>query len=176
MAIFGSSTTATGGPEWTDAEMAGSRFARAGLSVVTGGYGGTMEAASKGANEAGGHVIGVVAPSLFPNRARSNPYVTELVEANSLPDRIGTLIALADAALVLPGAIGTAAELVLTWNHNQLAMAGGQPTIPTAAVGGTWTELHTTLQPTTSATDDLVFLAANCRDAVDWLLPRLEKD
>jgi uncharacterized protein (TIGR00730 family) len=173
VAVFGSSATLTGQADWSDAETAGRRLAEAGVAVVTGGYGGTMEAASAGAAGAGGRVIGVVAPSLFPTRPRSTAYVTELIEANSLPDRIGTLIDLADAALVLPGAIGTAAELVLAWNHNQIARAGGNDMIPVAAVGRIWAELCETIGTETSISRDGIYLAGDCVDGVTWILGQL---
>ena len=54
----------------------GELLARAGFAVATGGYGGTMEAVSRGAKDAGGEVIGVTAPTVFPDRVRANEHVT----------------------------------------------------------------------------------------------------
>ena len=68
VAVFGSSQTIPDSADWRDAVHVGRRLAEAGLEVITGGYGGTMEAASLGASEAGGRVVGVTAPVLFPDR------------------------------------------------------------------------------------------------------------
>ena len=88
IAVFGSSQTPPGTEEWDQAVLTGSRLAQAGFGVVTGGYGGTMEAASKGAAEAGGHVIGVTSPSQFPGRLGANRYVKEIIEADyAIDDR-----------------------------------------------------------------------------------------
>ena len=54
VAVFGSSQTEPGSAEWEDARRAGARLAEEGYAVITGGYGGTMEAVSNGAAEAGG--------------------------------------------------------------------------------------------------------------------------
>ena len=62
VAVFGSSQTEPGSVEWEDARRAGVRLAEEGYPVITGGYGGIMEAVSSGAAGAGGHVIGVTAP------------------------------------------------------------------------------------------------------------------
>ena len=86
MAIFGSSRTQPGSPEWIEAERAGARCASSGLAVITGGYGGTMEAASRGAATAGGQVIGVTAPDLFVIRDGANPHVTREITAGSLTE------------------------------------------------------------------------------------------
>ena len=57
--IFGSSRCVAGAACYEEARLLGKLLARAGYAVATGGYNGTMEAASRGAAEAGGHVIGV---------------------------------------------------------------------------------------------------------------------
>ena len=59
VAIFGGATSQSNGTSYEDAFRLGKRLAGAGHVVLTGGYIGTMEAASRGAAEAGGHVIGV---------------------------------------------------------------------------------------------------------------------
>ena len=106
--MFGSSTTSPQSDEWTEAEAVGSRLASSGVDVITGGYGGTMEAASKGAAESGGHVIGVTVPTIFPTRSGANPYVRETIEAESLTDRLSRMFDIADGTIALPGSIGTA--------------------------------------------------------------------
>ena len=59
VSVFGSSKPTPGDKTYTEALELGSLLAKRGHTVLTGGYMGTMEAVSRGAAEAGGHVIGV---------------------------------------------------------------------------------------------------------------------
>jgi uncharacterized protein (TIGR00725 family) len=155
VAVFGSSQTEPGSTEWADAYRAGALLAGAGHPVITGGYGGTMEAASMGAAEAGGHVIGVVAPILFPGRTGANAYVTEVIVANSLSNRIDIMMQRSIATLALPGSIGTAAELVISWNTNHiLRRAGARPRL-SVAVGPGWRALARALVESGALEEDV---------------------
>lgn len=137
--------------------------------MITGGYGGTMEAVSKGAAEHGGHVIGVIAPRLFPGRSGANSYVSESIEATDLMGRIGTLIERADAVIALPGSIGTAAELMVAWNHNYLSRRNGQRTLPTVAVGRGWRALAETMIQSGAEPGD-IHLERTPEEAVEWVI------
>lgn len=174
VAIFGSSQTKTATAEWIDAEEAGRRCAEAGLAVVTGGYGGTMEAASRGANLAGGEVIGVTAPAVFTDRAGANSFVTREIEATSLAERIGILMDLSKGVIVLPGSIGTAAELVVAWNLNHVGRRNGGRSIPTVAVGADWARFCEFAIGTLGAMADGVRVVETASHAVDWLLAQPE--
>ena len=153
---------------------AGSTIARAGLAVVTGGYGGTMEAVSMGAHLAGGHVIGVTAPPLFPQRTGANPYVAEEVPATSLAHRLDEMILRASGALALPGSIGTATELLVSWNINHIAHHHSSPAFPTAAVGPEWHRIGEFLASAIGAAPEEIHWADTVDDGVKWLLDRLE--
>ena len=59
--VFGSSRPPAGHADYEEARALGAALATRGFAVCTGGYGGTMEAASRGAKEAGGKVYGVTA-------------------------------------------------------------------------------------------------------------------
>lgn len=170
VAIFGSSQTEPTSTEWAEAENAGVRCAQAGLTVITGGYGGTMEAASKGANLAGGEVIGITAPTLFSNRSGANAYVTREIQAASLAERIGMLIDLARGVIVLPGSIGTAAELVVAWNLNHVGRRNGGKRLPTVAVGSDWARFCDLATGTLGASKEDVRVVETAHDAVEWLL------
>ena len=160
--------------EWAQAESAGSSIARAGFAVVTGGYSGTMEAVSKGAHLAGGHVIGVTAPPLFQDRAAANPYVAEEVRAKSLAHRLDEMIRRASGAIALPGSIGTATELFISWNINHIARHGRSQPFPTAAVGPEWHRIGAVLASVTGATTGDIHWAETVDDGVTWLLGQLE--
>lgn len=174
VAVFGSSATQPHSTEWDEAEQVGARLAKAGHTVVTGGYSGVMEAASRGASLAGGRVIGVTAPDLFAARPGANSYVTEERAAGTLAERIGTLIGLASGVIVLPGSIGTAAELVVAWNLNHVRRNNGGPRLPTVAVGPEWRDMWELLTGRMGAFAEDVHLTETAAAAVDWLLAQPE--
>lgn len=115
VAVFGSSKAGADSVPAGLAEALGRELARAGYAVLTGGYGGVMEAASKGAHGAGGEAIGVTS-AVFADRKAGNPYLTGIRHTQTLPERLLTLISEADAFVVLDGGVGTLAELFLAWN------------------------------------------------------------
>ena len=174
VAVFGSSQTEPESQDWMDAENVGRQLAGSNLAVITGGYSGTMEAVSKGAEAAGGHVIGVTAPPLFPGRHGANPYVEELVEATSLSERIGWMMDRASAAIALPGSIGTATELLVAWNTNHIVDRNGGLAVPTVAVGPAWSTVAETLRATIDASEDAIHLEMEVGSAVEWVLQTLE--
>lgn len=173
IAVFGSSVTAPESDEWEQAVYAGSRIAKAGFAVLTGGYGGTMEAVSLGAHRADGHVIGVTAPPLFPGRTAANPYVVEEVPANSLAHRLDEMTRRASGALALPGSIGTATELLISWNINHIVRRNGGQAFPAAAVGPEWRAVRAALVSIGAAADDIHW-ADTVDDGLGWLLTRLQ--
>lgn len=170
VAVFGSSATEPGSSAWEEAETVGRLLAEAGLGVVTGGYGGSMEAVSKGVADRRGTVVGVTAPTLFPGRPGANPHVGLLVEAESLLERIGAMFDRACGVIALPGSIGTATELLIAWNLNHIARHNRAGRIPTAAVGAGWRELHELMTMRLGAWPGDVHMADTPEDAVDWLL------
>ncbi|MDX9753366.1 MAG: LOG family protein [bacterium] len=114
IAIFGSAVVAPDSPQAAQAYQAGYQLALAGFAICNGGYGGVMEAASRGAHDAQGQVIGVTSGA-FRHRT-PNPYLTQMIETTDLLERITTLMRLADGYVVLDGGIGTLAELFVAWN------------------------------------------------------------
>jgi uncharacterized protein (TIGR00725 family) len=128
IAVYGSSTIAQHSPEAQQAWRLGQLLAQAKFIVCNGGYGGAMEAASRGASEQHGEVIGVVCDT-FSHR-EPNPYLTKTISTATLPERLMTLMQMGDAYLILDGNIGTLAELFVAWN---LAATGSQK--PVLVVG-----------------------------------------
>jgi uncharacterized protein (TIGR00725 family) len=170
VAVFGSSQTEPGSVEWEEAHRAGARIAKEGFTVITGGYGGTMEAVSSGAAGAGGHVIGVTAPVLFPDRSTPNPYVHEVIEASSLANRIDIMMQRSTATLALPGSIGTAAELLISWNTNHILREGGATPRLSVAVGPGWKALARALVDMAGAFEDDLVWVDSVDEGVDWIL------
>ncbi len=117
VSVFGSSQPRQGDPVYTEARELGRLLAEHGHTVLTGGYIGTMEAVSRGANEAGGHVIGVTCEEIEAWRPiKANAWVIEEIRKKTLLERLQTLIHESEAALALPGGPGTLAEISVMWN------------------------------------------------------------
>lgn len=134
IAVFGSSTVRPGDAAYTLGLDLGRALATAGAEVVTGGYSGTMEAVSRGAHEAGGHVVGVTV-DLFEPRGPANRWVRERVHTEHLYDRLRHLIETAAGYVVLPGSLGTLTELFLVWT---LVSVDGRPRAPIVLLGEHW--------------------------------------
>ncbi|NPA27013.1 MAG: LOG family protein [Chloroflexi bacterium] len=116
--VFGSSAPRPGEPAYEQAYRLGQRLAQAGHTVITGGYIGTMEAVSRGASEAGGHVIGVTCDQIEQWRpVGPNPWVHEEWRTATLLERLERMLTHGEAFLALPGSVGTLTEIWLTWNH-----------------------------------------------------------
>jgi uncharacterized protein (TIGR00725 family) len=90
------------------AEEVGRLLAEAGAVVVTGGLGGVMEAASKGAREAGGTTVGVL-PGI--DRSKANPWLTVAVPTGMGAARNALVIRAADGVIAVGGAWGTLTEI-----------------------------------------------------------------
>jgi uncharacterized protein (TIGR00730 family) len=133
IAVFGSSEPLEGDPIYDAARILGLQLARAGYAVATGGYGGVMEAANRGAREAGGRSIGI-ACSIFARRA-PNPFLDEVLDTPNLHERQRVLIECARGFVVLPGKSGTLAELTLVW---ALHRAGSLDRSPVVLLGAGW--------------------------------------
>ncbi len=107
--VFGSGTVTPEDPLYEQAELLGKAIAEAGWVVLNGGYGGIMEAVSKGATAADGTVIGVTTPWL--KKRQPNPYLSREITAPTYLQRLERLVLSADAAVVFPGGSGTMLEI-----------------------------------------------------------------
>ena len=117
VSVFGGSQPRQGDTAYAEALELGRLLGEHGHTVLTGGYVGTMEAVSRGANEAGGHVIGVTCEEIEAWRpTKANAWVIEEIRKKTLLERLHALIHESDAALALPGGPGTLAEISVMWN------------------------------------------------------------
>ncbi len=98
------------GDALTTAEAVGRGIAEAGAVLVCGGRSGVMEAASRGAREAGGEVIGIL-PSLSPDDA--NEHVSHAVATGVGHARNLAVVASGDAVIAVGGEWGTLSEIAL---------------------------------------------------------------
>lgn len=130
IAVFGSSQPEPGSQVYEQALAVGRGLADAGFAIATGGYAGTMEAASRGASEAGGHVIGVGAARIEEFRPGGlNQYVDEAIFFETLQERVLHLVRENVGMVVCPGGIGTLSELALAWSFLQVGEIETRPLV-----------------------------------------------
>lgn len=130
--IFGSSRPADGDAEYAEAFRLGRSLASLGFAVCSGGYGGVMEAVSRGAKEAGGKVYGVTA-EFFPRMA--NAWVDVEVRMKTWDERLFELIRLADGFVACKGGTGTLVELAVVW---EMLNKSVMPSKPFVVFGDFW--------------------------------------
>jgi uncharacterized protein (TIGR00730 family) len=107
--IFGSARFKPGEPYYELSRQTGSAFAKAGFTVLTGGGPGAMEAANRGAHEAGGLTYGL--NIILPKEQEPNLYVTDSFEFNYFFIRKVMLVKYSCAFIIMPGGLGTLDEL-----------------------------------------------------------------
>ncbi len=110
--VFGSARTPPDAPMYALAIQVGRHLAQAGFTVMTGGGPGIMEAASRGALEAGGHTVGLNIE--LPAEQAINPYVEKAVEFRYFFVRKLMLVKYSYGFIALPGGFGTMDELFET--------------------------------------------------------------
>jgi uncharacterized protein (TIGR00730 family) len=134
--VFGGAQPQPNSPAYEEARLLGELLAQRGHTVLTGGYIGTMEAVSRGASEAGGHVVGVTCEDIEAWRGvRANQWVKEERRYKTLIERLQALVEGCEAAIALPGGAGTLAEVSLMWN---LMIVESLPRRPLILIGAGW--------------------------------------
>lgn len=108
IAVIGAGSCEQGSEVWRLAEEVGRLISGEGCVLVCGGMGGVMEAASKGASEAGGTVIGI-SPSDDPDHA--NAYCTHVIATGIGHARNLAVVASGEAVIAVGGAWGTLSEI-----------------------------------------------------------------
>ncbi len=110
--VFGSARFDATHPYYALGEEVGARLAEAGLTVMTGGGPGLMEAANRGAKRAGGRSIGC--NIRLPREQKPNPFLDRMVEFRYFFVRKLMLIKYSYAFVALPGGFGTLDEIFET--------------------------------------------------------------
>ena len=106
--VFGSSRFEEGHRYYGLAREVGAELARAGFAVMTGGGSGIMEAANRGAREAGGLSIGC--NITLPREQKPNPYLDRFIQLDHFFVRKVMLVKYSSAFVVMPGGFGTLDE------------------------------------------------------------------
>lgn len=107
--VFGSARFSKDSEHYKDAEAIGAALAKTGFTVMTGGGPGIMEAANKGAFEAGGFSVGC--NIILPFEQKPNPYLHKWINIPYFFLRKVILVKYSYAFVVMPGGIGTLDEL-----------------------------------------------------------------
>src|SRR3990172_11338257 len=124
--IFGGSKCCESDPEYVEALRVGGLLAEGGFTICTGGYLGVMEAASRGAREKGGRVLGIVMNQF---QAEPNRYLTDKVATPHFYERLQRLITRSIGFVAIRGGMGTVTELSLVWNKIQTRVIGPRPLV-----------------------------------------------
>lgn len=124
--IFGGAKCQEGDPEYVLARRVGQLLAEAGYTICTGGYLGVMEAASRGAHERGGRVLGIVMNQF---KAEPNRYLTDKVATPHFYERLQRLIVRSVGFIAIRGGMGTVTELSLVWNKIQTRVIEPRPLV-----------------------------------------------
>jgi len=133
--IFGGSRCDERSDEYKLAHRVGELLAEAGYVICTGGYLGVMEAASRGARERGGRVLGIVMNQF---KAEPNRYLTDKVASAHFYERLQHLITRSVGFIALRGGMGTVTEVSHVWNKMQTRVIEPRPLV---LLGDCWPPL-----------------------------------
>ncbi|MFB3850494.1 MAG: LOG family protein [Acidobacteriota bacterium] len=136
VAIFGKADVSSADLTYKEAFECSKHLSENGYSIVTGGYEGVMEAASKAAFKSGGKAIGIPC-SLFKKR-NPNPYLSEVIFAENLYERQRLLVEKADAFVAFEPKTGTLSEVSLIF---ALRKNGDKASSPLCLVGEKWLKI-----------------------------------
>ena len=127
VSIFGSARTPPDDPMYAAARETAAEFARGGYAVITGGGPGIMEAANRGARDAGGLSIGCNIE--LPHEQGANPYLDVDIEFRYFFVRKTMFVKYAEAFVIFPGGFGTLDELFESLTLIQTGKVRGFPTV-----------------------------------------------
>ena len=145
--LFGSARTSPADPFYKAAERTAALLVKSGFAVITGGGPGIMEAANKGAKEAGGKSVGLNIS--LPHEQESNPYLTIGLDFHYFYARKVMFVKYASAFICFPGGYGTLDELFETLTLVQTGKAEPVPILlyGKAYWGGLLEWIRATLDP-----------------------------
>jgi uncharacterized protein (TIGR00730 family) len=177
--VFGSARTRPGDEEYEAARAVGRAIGEAGIAVITGGGPGTMEAANRGAQEAGTLSVGLNIE--LPHEQGLNPYVDLGIEFRYFFVRKLMFVRYSDAFVCYPGGFGTLDETFEALTLIQTEKAVDHPVV-LAGQGSYWPDLiewmrKHLVEPGRITAGDLAQaeLASGVDDVVDTLVAALEE-
>lgn len=167
--IFGGSKCDEACAEYAEARRVGQLLAEAGFTICTGGYLGVMEAASRGAHERGGRVLGIVMNQF---KGEPNRYLTDKVATPHFYDRLQNLIVRSVGFVAIRGGMGTVTELSLVWNKLQTRVIESRPLV---LLGDCWPPVVAAWREhlvVSEADVRLLDLAATPEEAVELIIEK----
>ena len=175
--VFGSSRPREGEDQYAAAMALGSELAAKGIVVCSGGYGGVMEAVSRGAKNAGGQTLGITAKFF---RARANKWVDEEIRMKSWQDRLFELVKRGRGYVACRGGTGTLVELAVVW---EMLNKGAMARRPLVVLGDFWQPVIERVREVelghksrwSEQEDPLVRIAPTPADAAEYLTAKLTK-
>ncbi len=176
--VFGSSRPREGAADYEEARVLGRALAKHGFSVCSGGYGGVMEAVSRGAKEASGKTYGVTAE--FFKTAKLNAWIDAEVRMKSWEERLFELIRRAVAFVACKGGTGTLVELAVVWEMLNKSVMTAKPF---AVLGDFWEPVLDRVRkvelghpgPWGEANGRLVYVATTPGDVANHLSAKLKQ-
>jgi uncharacterized protein (TIGR00725 family) len=148
----------------------GQLLAESGYTICTGGYLGVMEAASRGAHERGGRVLGIVMNQF---KSEPNRFLTDKVASAHFYERLQHLITRSVGFIAIRGGMGTVTELSLVWNKLQTRVLEPRPLV---LLGDCWPPVVAAWQQHLAVSDaDVATLdfAATPEEAVEIILKKI---
>ncbi len=133
--VFGPSEALPGDQSYDEALLLGALLAEAEFGIINGGYGGVMEAVSKGSASNGGGAIGVTAEVYYARGREVNEFITREVKVKSHVDRLMELLDLADAYVAVGVSPGTLVEVATAW---EFMVKQFFPPKPIVLIGEEW--------------------------------------
>lgn len=177
--VFGSARFKDSHPYYDLTRRVGGEMARLGFTVMTGGGPGLMEAANRGAKEAGGSSVGCNIQ--LPEEQKPNPFLDVWVEFRYFFVRKLMLVKYSYAFIAMPGGFGTVDEL---FEISTLIQTGKVKNFPVVLMGSDyWKPLidfiredmvrHQTIDPQDA---DLVFITDSSKEAARHIQSRTTQD
>ena len=174
VSVFGSGRVADGDPRYEHARRVAARLGEAGFAIITGGGPGLMEAANRGARDAGATSVGLGIE--LPHEQGLNPYVDVAVGFRYFFARKLMFVRYASAFVVLPGGFGTLDEL---FEALTLIQTGKVHEFPVVLVGADhWRGMNEWLRDAlegsgfTSTTDTDLLVVSDDPDEIAELVQR----
>jgi uncharacterized protein (TIGR00725 family) len=175
--VFGSGRLPAGHAHYAQARQLGAALAARGFVVCSGGYGGVMEAVSRGAKEAGGRTLGVTAQFF---KSRANRWIDTEVRLKTWRDRLFELLERGRGFVACPGSTGTLVELAVVW---EMANKGVTSVKPIVVLGNFWQPIIDRVReveaahawPSRNTGQSLIYTALSVEDAATYLAGRLHE-
>ena len=169
--VFGSSRPCEHEAGYEEAVLLGRSLGAAGFAVCSGGYGGVMEAVSRGAKDAGAKTYGVTAEFFKP---KANRWIDEEIRVQSWQERLFELVRRGDGFVTCKGGTGTLVELAVVWEMLNKSVIAGKPMV---VLGDFWTPILERVRqvelghPTVwgESNGKLVHTAATVEEATEFL-------